>query len=211
MRLACRRALGPAGHRLVGVGVDDRDAGPLPRKFGCEDDGGGGLSSAALGAGEDDGRHADETADDLLTNNKRADHRQEADQRITDCRQTVHGLLATPPRLDLHEPQNDVAVVLARPPQGCEAVDNSHFQSDQAFALGARRRSVWLASPYREKAKIRRSLGEKGKIWRGKTWGGPDGAPTRPPIGRRGSYKPRLEPRWSPDFAPLSYLDEILR
>ncbi len=50
---------------------------------------------------------ADETADDLLTNNKRADHRQAAgrlitdrkliaDQRITDCRQTVHGLLAAP-------------------------------------------------------------------------------------------------------------------
>ena len=44
-------ALGPAGHRLVGVGVDDRDAGPLRRELGCEDDGGGGLSSAALGAG----------------------------------------------------------------------------------------------------------------------------------------------------------------
>ena len=52
-------ALGPAGHRLVGVGVDDRDAGALPRELGRQDDGGGGLSSAALGAGEDDGRHAD--------------------------------------------------------------------------------------------------------------------------------------------------------
>ena len=32
-------------------------ARPLPGEFGREDDGGGGLPGAALGAGEDDGRH----------------------------------------------------------------------------------------------------------------------------------------------------------
>src|SRR5271166_1860436 len=35
--------------------------------------------------------------------------------------------------------------------------------------LGRRRRSMWLASPCREKAKIRRSLGGKGEIRRGKS------------------------------------------
>ena len=47
----------PAGDRLIGVGVDDRDRRPLPREFGGKQQGGSGFAGAPFGAGEGDGWH----------------------------------------------------------------------------------------------------------------------------------------------------------
>jgi len=66
--------------------------------------------------------------------------------------------------------------------------------------LTAQRRVAAL--PCRENAKIRRSLGEKDEIRRGKSRKGRAGGLKRPASRRRETCKPRLESPLPLDFAP---------
>ena len=53
------------------------------------------------------------------------------------------------PRLDLHQPQDDVGIALARPTQGLELVRDGRLDPDQALALGV---SAQVRNPHTPRA-----------------------------------------------------------